>query len=166
MSLYNAICGFGKFAPLLLGVLNLGGPGQLLPPHVVPVPRFRDAYVDDEGKIVVLTRTGGSNRETHAEGNELLTKQPGYIRDEDDGFDNTFARFYFEVPAGAGLNMKRLRELQGPRGLSEFRRVVEDLANNKDTPETRRAIEVGKQIAAQLEAAIASNDTGVVFMKI
>jgi hypothetical protein len=61
------------------------------------IPRFRDCYLD-EGKIVIHTRTGGGNLEEYEEENENLTQIPGYLYDEDDNFDSTYANFYYTYP--------------------------------------------------------------------
>lgn len=68
-------------------------------------PRFRDAYFDwaDEAQttpvVVILTRTGGGNREEYAEENGRMREIAGFISDRDDEFDSTFALFTYAVPA-------------------------------------------------------------------
>ena len=99
MSLYNQIFGYNPIAPTLLLILQL---------DPQKIPRFRDAYIDDLGNIVIYTRTGGNNRATYASENQALREIPGFIRDEDDDYDETFAKFTYEVaepfvPAVAGL---------------------------------------------------------------
>ncbi len=87
--------GYNPAAPWALQMLEL-------PTNVIP--RFRDAYFDwaDEvgtvPVIVVLTGTGGGNREAYVEQNSWLTKFPGYMSDRDDEFDSTFALFTYAVP--------------------------------------------------------------------
>lgn len=89
MSLYNSLFGFHPLASLVLHAL--GSPS---------IQRFRDAWVDVTTKeMVVLTRTGGGNREEYLDANTALAKHELYIRDEDDDFDATYARFYFRIPA-------------------------------------------------------------------
>lgn len=89
MSLYNMLFGQNANAEVLLKILNLS-PSQ--------IPRFRDVYWSGEF-IVVHTRTGGGNREEYALENEALTLVPGYVRNEDEEFDCTYANFYFKPPA-------------------------------------------------------------------
>ena len=81
------------------------------------VGRFRDAFVLPD-RIAVYTRNGGGNREHYgnaeyesedppADGSCRCTgciitvhlpQHPLYIRDEDDGFDSTYATVYFKFP--------------------------------------------------------------------
>lgn len=61
------------------------------------VPRYRGCEIL-ENQIVICTRTGGNNRKYYS--NETLTRNPYYLYDEDDDFDNTYAYFYFEIPNG------------------------------------------------------------------
>ena len=81
-------------------------------PHVA---RYRDAWVEksDDGTVIAIyTRQGGGNRQCNCEEferehvpdqcyaacNEELARHPLYIRDRDDGFDSTYATFWFRVP--------------------------------------------------------------------
>jgi hypothetical protein len=66
--------------------------------HPNEYPRFRDCWIsDDEKNIVVYTRVGGGNRGC-GYGEEELYKHPNFISTEDDDFDNTFAEYVFSVP--------------------------------------------------------------------
>lgn len=62
-------------------------------------PRFRGVTVEkDEPRIVIRTRTGGRNREDYSDENNHLTKLDGYIKDEDDNLDCTYAYFHYKIP--------------------------------------------------------------------
>jgi len=88
--LYNALFGYNPLARHLL--LELG-----IDHH--DVPRFRDCFLSADGSsVVILTRTGGGNRKEYAEQNAVMTRRAGYLRDEDDSFDTTYALFHFAVP--------------------------------------------------------------------
>lgn len=88
--LYNMVFGYNKLAPYLLNELGID--------HKA-VPRFRDCFLSKDGSsIVVFTRTGGGNREEYADENAAMTQWPGYLRDEDDSYDSTYALFHFAVP--------------------------------------------------------------------
>lgn len=111
MSLYNMLFGQNDNMHLLL---------KMLPLHPTQIPRFRDVYWNGEF-IVIHTRTGGGNREFYESEescranypdyfkdpveapkgpwNDDLRKAPGYVRDEDEEFDCTYANFYFRPPA-------------------------------------------------------------------
>lgn len=91
MSLYNLVAGgHHPTARVCVAILRLD-PGS--------VPRFRDAWITDDGKkIVLLTRTGGPNREEYGPQHALLAAHPLYIEDANDGFDSTYARYLFDTP--------------------------------------------------------------------
>lgn len=106
MSMYNMLFGTNPAADKLLAALGTTKD---------EVPRFRDAYLDEDG-IVIYTRTGGNNRDAYEDEatyreyfgvtddapigpfNSDLYRLPGFIRDEDDDFDNTYAYFHYTVP--------------------------------------------------------------------
>lgn len=92
MSLYNML--FGK-TPGTAEILAMIGLTEL------DVERYRDCWIDEEEeRIVVMTRTGGWNRETWP--NAKLTSSPYYIDDHDDVFDETFAYYEFVIPERDG----------------------------------------------------------------
>lgn len=63
------------------------------------VPRFRDCWVSpDYTKLTVLTRTGGGNRDEYKSENQNLRDNEYFVEDYDDDFDNTFAKFVYELP--------------------------------------------------------------------
>jgi hypothetical protein len=85
---------------MVFGVNQLAGPllAMIQLDHR-NVPRFRDCFLNKDGtEIIVYTRTGGGNREEYAEQNAEMTRRAGYLRDEDDSYDSTYAIFYFAVP--------------------------------------------------------------------
>ena len=88
MSLYNMIFGKNQRTKEILATLGL---------DELDIERFRDCHVDKEdGKIVILTRTGGGNREYYP--NKRLIEHPNYLYDEDDEYDSTYAYYYFSIP--------------------------------------------------------------------
>lgn len=89
MSLYNMVMGYNSATFFILPFLGK---------HPNEYPRFRDCWIsDDEKNIVVYTRVGGGNRGC-GYGEEELYKHPNFISTEDDDFDNTFAEYVFSVP--------------------------------------------------------------------
>lgn len=91
MSIYNAIRGYNPHVTLALAMLGFVS--------TAGIPRFRNAWLSNDGaKIVLLTRTGGGNREEYAAQNAELAKWPGYVEDRDDSYDSTYAHFTFDVP--------------------------------------------------------------------
>ena len=102
MSLYSSLFGKNPNSKIILSMLNLA---------IDQVPRFRDCYIED-GKIVIFTRTGGNNRDLLASEyiihwdnkdeetlcNIILEHSKYYIKSMDDGFDSTYAYFYFTIP--------------------------------------------------------------------
>lgn len=92
MSLYNMLHGFNQFAPEAIAML--GANSKL-------IGRLRDAYftkLDGAPVILVLTRTGGGNRDDYITENDYLRGLPGFIKDIDSPMDETYAEFYFSVP--------------------------------------------------------------------
>ena len=104
MSLYNMLFGKNPFSVVLLKMLNLTEDD---------CGRFRDAFINENGNIVVCTRNGGGNRECWDWAEEyggdscncpgcvitnLLPEHPNYIKDYDDDFDCTYAYIEFSVP--------------------------------------------------------------------
>jgi len=110
MSLYRMIRGYNPLVSVIFQMMDIESPEG--------IPRFRDAYFKwkdiykQEPIIVILTRTGGGNRETyesphlrvdggcHYMGpfNSDMRKLSGFIEDENDEFDSTYALFYYKVP--------------------------------------------------------------------
>jgi hypothetical protein len=88
MSLYQILYGKNRAAAELLGRLGF---------TENDIPRFRDCYVED-GMIVVLTRTGGGNREEYEVENKTMCDHPYYIKDQDAKFDETYAEFFYRIP--------------------------------------------------------------------
>lgn len=161
MSLYNMMFGTNPLAGVALEAL------QLSPDDI---PRFRDAYFDaEENHLVIYTRTGGGNREYYGgpdgydnadyEGpfNEDLEAHPNYLRDEDDDFDSTYAYFYFSIPESFAPIFETFKSLGAGQDLNpteKFAKMIEDLESGNDTPESARALTVGKSIVEQISKAL------------
>jgi hypothetical protein len=163
MSLYNAVFGVNSMAGLLLQILGI---------HARDIPRFRDCYLDTTARekplIVIYTRTGGGNRayfdkpgpsiadEYPGPYNEDLRKLPGFIHDEDDEFDSTYALFYFNVPYEDQGLPQALVSIQDQLGIDSrkpaerFKQLIADLEAKKDTPDTQRGKEIGLQLVEQI----------------
>lgn len=93
-SMYHVLHGIDPIAPLLLRILDLG----------FDLPRFRDIHLSGDGtRIMILTRTGGLNRQEPAyrEFHQRIRKHPNFLSDVDDAFDDSFAILWFSVPEWA-----------------------------------------------------------------
>lgn len=161
MSLYNMMFGYSPLAGITLSALDLT-PND--------IPRFRDAYFDaEENRLTVYTRTGGGNREYYGqpdgydnedyEGpfNSDLERHPNYLFDEDDDFDCTYAYFHFSIPEAFAPIFETFKSLGAGKDLNpteKFAKMIEDMEKGKSTPETERALEVGKSIVEQITKAI------------
>jgi hypothetical protein len=122
VSLYNMLFGEQPTAPVVLTILGITRDG---------VPRYRDAYFTQEGgapALAIHTRTGGGNRDFYDEPNSEnedgpwnsdLRALPGFLRDEDDDYDSTYATFYFEVPEGLRADVAELLRGRAPQSPSE-----------------------------------------------
>lgn len=88
--MYNMIFGFNPLAATLL---------HLLEANAREIDRFRDCFLNEEGtEVIIYTRTGGNNRRDYEDSNAKLRKLKGFIVDEDDGFDDTYALFRYSIP--------------------------------------------------------------------
>lgn len=148
MSLYNALFGRNPFAPPLLALVDL---------PIAQIPRFRDVTIsEDRKRVVVMTRTGGGNRETYESDNNLLAIHPRYVRDRDDEFDSTYAYFEFEIPEAAAKVVEIICEsiATSDRPLDKFEKLLGKMkAGNDDDPEVKRALEVGRKIFETISEA-------------
>ncbi len=90
--MYNMLFDTNPIAPLLLSTLGL---------TQEQIGRFRDCFLSGD-QIAIYTRMGGGNREYWEDKIAFLQKLPGYLRDEDDDFDSTYATFYFSLPEKYG----------------------------------------------------------------
>jgi len=124
MSIYNMIAGMNQLVVFyMLPVLGR---------HPDEYPRFRDAFYGDEnkegteGKIIVYTRTGGGNREAHAEENDEITQMDGYCFDYDDDFDSTYANFVFDVPVKWLKDIELLTTGKGNETSDEYKQLLYD----------------------------------------
>ena len=105
MSLYNYLFGSNPAETWINRILTKEG--------VPEFPRYRDAWIEypneheDEKllkitpnriQFVVLTRTGGGNRDEYGDENEQISSHPLCISDDDSDFDTTYAEFRFKIP--------------------------------------------------------------------
>ena len=89
MRLYNMIMGFN---PACVFIMPMLGRKQ------DEYPRFRDCFVDEDKKhILIYTRVGGGNRGC-GYGEEELYKDPNFVETYDDEYDNTYGTYKFKVP--------------------------------------------------------------------
>ena len=164
MSLYSMIFGVSPLAGIVLESLGL---------TPTDVPRFRDAYYDAElNRLVIYTRTGGGNRDyydseqsrraEYGPYNDDLRDIVGFMFDEDDDFDCTYAYFYFAVPVAFEPIFDTLRDLGAGKDLNptdRFQKMITDLQNGNVNEDTERALKVGQAIFDQISGAI---DNGTV----
>jgi len=158
MSLYNMIHGFNPLAGVLLRVLD-----------VTPdrIPRFRDCYFNGE-HIVIYTRTGGGNRDyydsretTDSEDydgpfNDDLRALPGFVRDEDDDYDSTYASFYFTVPEQFTYLLDKLKSMAQKETQSErWEASLEKIKTaSPDDPVIQRLTEAMRPVFEGIEKAM------------
>lgn len=89
MSLYNMVNGFNPACILLMPML-----GRKQDEY----PRFRDCFLsDDKKRIVIFTRVGGGNRE-QGYNEEELYKDPNFVTTYDDSYDSTYGYYEFNPP--------------------------------------------------------------------
>ena len=89
MSFYNMLRGFNPACYIFLPMLGR---------KQNEYPRFRDCFVDeDEKHILIYTRVGGGNRGC-GYGEEKLYEDPNFVDTWDDEYDNTYGFYKFKVP--------------------------------------------------------------------
>lgn len=173
MSLYNMLFGVNPLSGIVLESLGL---------TPTDVPRFRDAYYDAElNRLVIYTRTGGGNREYYDSKysrleslsgyagedpsdedlagpyNDDLRDIVGFMYDEDDDFDCTYAYFYFAVPVAFEPIFDTMRDLGAGKDLNpteRFQKMIVDLQKGNVNEDTDRALKVGQVIFDQISGAI------------
>jgi hypothetical protein len=144
---------------LLLGFVHAHAP--------VDVGRLRDAWLepdrDGEPVVCTYTRNGGGNRTCeHLEvapqahcpacAMQSVVNHPLYIRDEDDGFDCTYARIWFKLPPWlpeeirAALKTKLMLPVAVDTD-ERWQRGIEAVGKGPLTPEQR---EFGDRLVASL----------------
>jgi len=150
MSLYNQLFGMNQAAPVLLAVVL-----KLDLEAIKAIPRFRDCYISEDGnEIIIYTRTGGGNRAEYEAQNEKLRQIPGFLGDEDDSFDSTYAYFRYAWPD----DRKHLIPEFIKRGAvgnpaKRWKELLHSLQYGKNNPDVERAMTVGKEIFRQIDEA-------------
>jgi hypothetical protein len=137
-------------AAVALGLLGIG---------IGDVPRFRDAWLVSHPsgpRVVIHTRTGGGNRDYYdseercrdefperfgrdgeddpcGPWNADLRALPGFLYDEDEEFDCTYANFYFKVPEEHRDAVQAYLDAKGdPKAPAErWEAVIEAIRNAK-----------------------------------
>lgn len=168
MSLYNALHGTNPIAGLLMAFIGID------PAHV---PRFRDCFITEDGNVAIHTRTGGGNRafydseescrknypeyfevgDDQPDGpwNEDLREVEGFIRDEDDDFDSTYATFYFKPNDDVAPLVKGFQEIMGTETPGDkWRKLFADMEAGKESPNVKHALEVGKPLIDAISKAL------------
>lgn len=170
MSLYNALFGVNPSAGLVLQALGITADA---------VPRFRDAWITDDHKLAIHTRTGGGNRDMYEHEDSARRHYPEYFTDgdppkgpwnadlrqlagfrydEDDDFDSTYATFYFDPSPEWKAIIETMQAGAGsPDSAAErWQKLFSDMQadGGPTTAEGKRALEIGKQIVGQISEAL------------
>ncbi|MCP5018383.1 MAG: hypothetical protein GY938_24365 [Ketobacter sp.] len=158
----------GQNPHAMMCILMLGSPD---------IPRFRDAYIDDD-EIAIYTRTGGGNRTYYESAedckknypeyffgpdnpsgpwNSDLRDHPGYLRDEDDEFDSTYATFYYSIPESFqgvvdALKDAGMCEVEKPN--DKWVRVLKELNSRELTPDAKKALDAMKPLMKEIQAFV------------
>lgn len=154
MSLYNRLFGMNKdFAPLL-GMIGV---------NMEYFERFRDIELINNGTIIrVFTRLGGGNRTDYQENWKKIRSHPLYIKDYDDGFDETYAYIEFNIPEEYKYTARKMFKEEP----TSFQEKFENELNNMGKPGTE-SYDRAKEIANELIDAIENNDgNGIHIIKI
>lgn len=113
MSMYNMMFGY---SPACVYFLPMLGRKQ------DEYPRFRDCFLDDDEKhILIYTRVGGNNRNCGF-GEEELYKDSNFVETYDESFDNTYGYYKFSVPEKWREDFERIKG-------GKFEEVSDDYLN-------------------------------------
>ena len=160
--LYNVLFGQSPIADELLGLVDLTR---------ARCGRFRDCYLNEDGtEVHVYTRNGGGNREhwdsyDTAEGDDcscpgctiqyVLRRHPGYITDQDDNFDCTYATIRFRVPEQFLPITKEIAALNKPEsGEQKWDRLFTAMKKGEETPEMERGMRALEPLFAKLKEGL------------
>lgn len=156
MSLYNSLFGENNLAPVLKSVLKLDTENY-------PTGRYRDIYLDGD-KITLYTRNGGGNREDYQFVFDALSKHPNYIRNYDDDFDCTYAYVEFSIPDQFKEKLLAASEQQGEvlSPTDRFQKLISDLRTGNQTPETDKAVNVGKDVFGKIQEAFDKGENKII----
>lgn len=164
MSMYNMLFGMNPFAKVLLAILGT---------DESRVPRFRDCYLDEDGNIIIYTRTGGGNRDWYEEPNEEnkgegnfncdLRKLEGFISDEDDDFDSTYAYFKFKAPEKASEVLEEIKALGGTDNPNKkWTESLEKLRSGATDQSTKEMLDRVAPVMKNLFSKLEEGKSGVV----
>ena len=149
------LLGTNPYAPILLRTLGFVEPAA-------QIPRLRDCYMDSEGNVAILTRTGGPNRASHAEENSHLEKMPGFLRTEDWDLDGTFAKWIYAPPAQHAELLKQLATMGATMDPTEaFNAALADMKSDNPKPSTRAALERTRPLMEQLTSFLQQGSVAV-----
>lgn len=138
------------FTPLLLGAIGITKETV----EQYPLGRFRDAYTNDEGnRIFILHRNYGTDGAAVL---EAMAKHPLYVGNQTAHDDSTYGVWEFRVDERFAALIKEIAERSAPNipKFQQYMQMIKDMGEGKDTPETKRALAVGKTICDSLKSAI------------
>lgn len=191
MSLYNALFGQNKLAPILLAMLGIDQQREDAPqfpenwnPYddgVIPEGeryiaecrekkyytsgRFRDIYLNEDGtRIILYTRNGGGNRESYPHIFSILASHPNYITNYDDDFDCTYASFEFSIPDEYKEDIKNIFNSSGKTATpsERFQKLIKDLEAGNKTEDTEKALNVGEDLMKNIEKGLNGEGSNVI----
>lgn len=140
MSLYNMVHGESPIASVILAILGVTRD---------EIPRYRDTRYDGE-HFIILTRTGGGNREEYEVDNLWLTTLDGYVSDQDADFDSTYAEFRYEVPADFSHLLEKLKTFIDTKSVDEKWMETFEALKNPSDPRTVRMVDQFSGIVKQI----------------
>ena len=145
MSLYNALFGENKEAPVLLGMLGV---------NKEYFRRYRDIdLIESATKIRVFTRLGGGNRPDYKDTWNKIRKHDLYIKDYDDDFDCTYAFIEYKIPDEFKETAKKMFEGEPVSFSDKFKKELEEMDK-----EGTEAYKRSQMLAKKFEDAIKDSE--------
>ena len=143
MSLYNKIFGENEDATALLGMINCTRDEFM---------RYRDVELVKKGtRIRVITRIGGDNRKDYRQVFNDMRRNPLYVRNYDDDFDNTYCYFEFNIPDKYKHACETMAPKEEPISVGmKFQKEVEE-SNDPNSAAAKRMQAIADEIFGRME---------------
>lgn len=154
--LYQMLMGKNVFYQELLALVGLNDEEKY------PLGRFRDCYTNDQGsKVFVLTRNYGAEGSFY---DEKLFAHPNFVEKTADSFDETYTVYEFNVVGimQLGICYEIAKISDNTPAMARYEKLMKDIGEGKDTPGTRRALQVGEKLVGNLQGVMDGKQCGTV----
>lgn len=142
MSLYNELFGINENSFVILAMLDL---------DMEYFERFRDIDIIKDATVIrVFVRLGGGNREPYKETWKKIRRNPLYITDYDDTYDNTYAYIEYQIPDFYRKTAKILYKGEPISFGERFQKYMKEM-NVPNSEAAKKAEEIAKKIVSGID---------------